>query len=207
MPGNSEDLWRIRSAAVSMSDHELHVSHVKGDSVMRHPTLLGLFVAALLPSVANAQEAPATVQVAPAPATVTTQETTSQATGPSLAMVGSGVAIFGLSYLPAVVVGAVSGLSADRALFVPLAGPWVDLTQRPGCPAGASCNAETTNKVLLVADGIFQAIGALTIIGGFLTPAHRTKTVTRTADLRPTVRLSPAQLGNGGYGMMALGTF
>jgi hypothetical protein len=188
-------------------DHGLQVFPSKETSVMRHPTLLGLFVAALLPSVANAQEAPATVQVAPAPTTVTTQETTSQATGPSLAMVGSGVAIFGLSYVPAVVVGAASGLNADRALFVPLAGPWIDLTQRPGCPAGASCNAETTDKVLLVADGIFQAIGALTIVGGFLTPAHGTKTVTKTSDLRPTVRFSPAQLSNGGYGMMALGTF
>jgi hypothetical protein len=174
---------------------------------MRLPAFLGVFVAALLPSVANAQEAPATVQVAPAPATVTTQETTSQATGPSWAMVGSGAAIFGASYLTVVVVGATSGLNADRTLFVPIAGPWVDLTQRPGCPASGSCSAETTNKVLLVADGISQAIGALTIVGGFLTTAHRTKTVTRTADLRPTVRLSPAQLGNGGYGMMALGTF
>jgi hypothetical protein len=173
---------------------------------MRLPMLLGLFVAGLLPGVANAQEAPATVQVAPAPAqVVTTQETTSQATGPSWAMVGSGVAIFGLSYVPAVVVGGASGLNADRALFVPLAGPWIDLTQRPGCPVGTSCNAETTDKVLLVVDGIFQGIGALTIVGGFLTTAHRTKTVTRSADL--TLRLSPTQLGNGGYGMMALGTF
>lgn len=173
---------------------------------MRLSILLGSFVAALIPTVANAQEAPATVQVAPIPV-VTTQETTSQASGPSLAMVGSGVAIFGLSYVPAVVVGASSGLNADRTLFVPLAGPWIDLTQRPGCAPGTSCNTENTDKVLLVADGIFQAIGALTIVEGFLTTAHKTKTVIRSTDLRPTLRLSPAQLGNGGYGMMALGTF
>ncbi len=175
---------------------------------MRLSMVLGLFVAAILPSVANAQEVPGTVQVAPAPApVVTTRETTSQATGPSWAMVGSGLAIFGLSYAPVTIVGAASGLNADRALFVPLAGPWIDLTQRPGCAPGTSCNAENTDKVLLVVDGIFQGIGALTVVGGLLTTAHRTKTVTRTADLRPTLRLSPAQLGHGGYGMMALGTF
>lgn len=176
---------------------------------MRFPILAGLFVAALLPSVANAQEAPATVQVAPAPqqATVTTQETTSQATGPSWAMVGSGLTIFGLSYLPVVVVGAESGLNADRTLFVPLAGPWIDLVQRPGCAPGTSCNAETTDKVLLVVDGIVQGVGALTVIGGLLSPAHKTKIVTRTADMGPTLHFSPAQLGKGGYGMVALGTF
>jgi hypothetical protein len=175
---------------------------------MRLPIVLGLFIAAALPHVANAQEAPAAVQVAPELApTVTTQETTSQATGPSWAMVGSGLAIFGLSYVPATLVGAESGLNADRALFVPLAGPWIDLTQRPGCAPGTSCNTENTDKVLLVVDGIFEGIGALTIVGGLLTPAHRTKTVTTSADLRPTLHFSPAQIGNGGYGMIALGTF
>jgi hypothetical protein len=134
------------------------------------PSCAALFLAALLPSVANAQETPATVEVAPAPAprTVTTQETTSQATGPSWAMVGSGLTIFGLSYLPVVVVGAESGLDADRALFVPLAGPWIDLVERPGCAPGTSCNVETTNKVLLVVDGLLQGVGALTVLGGLL---------------------------------------
>jgi hypothetical protein len=122
-------------------------------------------------------------------------------------MVGSGLAIFGLSYTPVTVVGASSGLNADRSLFVPLAGPWIDLTQRPGCAPGTSCNGENTDKVLLVVDGIFQGIGALTIVGGFLTTAHKTKTVTRTADSPPTLRLSPAQVGSRGYGMVALGTF
>jgi hypothetical protein len=154
-----------------------------------------VMVAALAPSVANAQETSAA-------ASVTTQETTSQATGPSLAMVGSGVAIFGLSYVPAVVVGATSGLGADRTLFVPLAGPWIDLTQRPGCTPATSCNAENTDKVLLVVDGVFQAIGALTIVGGFLRTAHETKTVRSTS-----LRILPAQMGNAGYGMVASGTF
>src|ERR1700722_10885475 len=86
-----------------------------------------VMAAMAVPGVAGAQEAP------PPPATVTTQETTSQATGPSMAMVESGVVMFGLSYVPAVVVGATSGLSADKSLLVPIAVPWIDLTQRPGC--------------------------------------------------------------------------
>jgi hypothetical protein len=154
--------------------------------------------AVVAPGTAGAQEAP--------PPPVTTQETTSQATGPSMAMVGSGLVIFGLSYIPAVVVASSSGLIADRTLFVPIVGPWIDLTQRPSCSPASSCNAENTAKVALVVDGAFQAIGALTVLGGFLTTEHQTKTVT-TATLHPTVRISPSQVGSSGYGMVALGTF
>ncbi len=166
-------------------------------------------LAALVPAVASAQDTttvvtPAPVAAAPGPAV--TQETTSQATGPSWAMVGSGAVIFGLSYIPAVIVGGASNLDADRALFVPLAGPWIDLAQRPGCPSTGSCNGETTNKVLLVTDGVFQAVGAITLVGGFLTPAHETRTV-QSASTEPTWRISPASMGAGGYGMQALGTF
>jgi hypothetical protein len=163
--------------------------------------------AATLSSAAAAQEAPPTGAGAVAPPTpVTTERTTSQATGPSMTMVGSGVGIFALSYIPAIFVGATSNLNADRTMFVPLAGPWMDLTQRPGCAPGTSCDGENTAKVLMVVDGVFQAIGALTIVGGFLNTAHETTTV-RSADLRPTLRLTPAQMGQGGYGMQALGTF
>jgi hypothetical protein len=162
---------------------------------------IALVVAAtVVPRVAGAQDASAS-------ATVTTQETTSQATGPSLWMVGSGLTIFAFAYIPSVVVGATSGLAADRTLFVPIAGPWIDLTQRPGCSPASTCNAENSAKVMLVVDGVFQAIGVLTVLGGFLNTAHDTTTVQRSASLRPTVRVSPAQMGTAGYGMVALGTF
>lgn len=75
----------------------------------------------------------------------------------------------------------------------------------PGCSAG-SCNVENTNRVLLVTDGIFQGIGAVTLIGGFLSTAHETKTV-RKAGFSPTLRLAPARLGFKGYGVSASGTF
>jgi hypothetical protein len=167
-------------------------------SVIRSLLSVAAATVVILPRAAGAQEAPPPV---------TTQETTTEATGPSMAMVGSGVVIFGLSYVPAVVAGSVSGLTADRALFVPLAGPWVDLAQRPNCPSAGCSNREITDKVLLVTDGVFQAIGALTIVGGLLTTAHETRTVQRAASHGPTFHLTPASMGAGGYGMAALGTF
>ncbi len=177
---------------------------------------LPLLAITLAPTMGWAQDAPppppAPVVVTPAPvvaepAPVVTEKTVSQASGPSMAMVASGIVIFGVSYVPAVIVGASSGLDADRMLFVPVAGPWMDLAQRPGCDgSGSSCNGETTNKVLLVTDGVFQAIGVITTIGGFLTPAHETTTV-RSAEEAPTWHVSPASFGAGGYGLQALGSF
>jgi hypothetical protein len=158
--------------------------------------------AAVLSHDALAQEPP---PPAGPPPVVATQETTSQATGPSWAMVTSGVVVFGLAYVPAAVVAGSSNLSADHNLYVPLAGPWMDLVQRPGCSNG-DCTGENTAKVGLVIDGIFQGVGALTTIGGFLTAAHSTTTVQRAADLKPKVRLAPAQVASG-YGMVAVGSF
>jgi hypothetical protein len=175
---------------------------------MKRPLLFGLALASLgsiglsLQSrEAWAQSTEATVSTTP-----TAVDTTTYSTGPSMEMVGSGIGTFALSYLPAVVVGATSDLDADRTLFVPLAGPWLDLTQRPKCGPIVSCNTEDTDKVLLVTDGVFQAIGAISIVGGFLTTTRETRTV-RAADMRPTLRISPASVGGKGYGLMALGSF
>jgi hypothetical protein len=163
-----------------------------------HIAVLGTFVAATLPGTAFAGDHVLTP--------VETEETTTEATGPSMALVGSGIVIFGLSYVPAMVVASTSGLDADRTLFVPIAGPWIDLTQRPGCGPAESCNSENTAKVFIVADGVFQAIGALTIVGGLLSTSHETRTV-RTARSKPTLHLSPAPMGTGGYGLAAAATF
>lgn len=161
---------------------------------------------ALLLAAANASAQPPPPPPGPPPAQVT-EETTSEAIGPSIPLIMSGVVVFGLAYLPAVAVGSASGLDADRTLFVPLAGPWIDLVQRPGCSgAGSACNGETTNKVLLVTDGVFQAIGAVTTLSGFLTPAHRSTTV-RTASEGLTWHLSPASFGKESYGMQMAGSF
>jgi hypothetical protein len=156
---------------------------------------LAAFGMAFRPGEAFAQEAP-----------VVAVDTTTYSTGPNMEMVGSGIGTFAISYLPAVVVGATSGLDADRTLFVPVAGPWLDLTQRPHCGLVVSCGSEGAAKVLLITDGVFQAIGAISIVGGLLTTTHETRTV-HAADVGPTVRISPASVGWQGYGVVALGTF
>jgi hypothetical protein len=122
--------------------------------------------------------------------------------GPNRALLWSGVFTAGVPYLASAVVASESGYTPDRSLFIPFAGPWVDLAQRSGCPiAAASCNGETADKVLLVGDGIFQGIGAITIISAFLFPErHARRAATRE------IHFSPLTLRQGG-GLTAFGTF
>lgn len=125
-------------------------------------------------------------------------------TGPNRALLRSGAWTLGLSYVPALVVAIQSSEDADKNLYVPVAGPWMDLATRD-CP---SCDHETANKVLLVTNGIFQGIGALQIVGSLLFVETRSAaggSLSRTAKV-PPLKVAPARLA-GGYGIAARGTF
>ena len=143
------------------------------------------------------------------PATASAQESASRAyvardhietKGPNRAMLHTGIWTLGLAYVPAVIVATQSERSADKNLYIPVAGPWMDLATRGTCPSNRTCNNETLNKVLIVTDGIFQGVGALNVIGSFLFPETRITTTT-------ALRLRPTRLPGGAYGLMAIGTF
>ncbi len=155
-----------------------------GNGILKSIALAGtLAVASLLPATAHARSDKQRVE--------TTQ--------PNRGMLRSGVVTLGLSYVPAFVVAASSDLHSDRYLYAPVAGPWLDFAKRE-C---TSCEHETANKVLLVTDGIFQAIGALDIVGSVIFVETRTTYVEAEA---PRFRLTPARMA-GGYGLVAHGTF
>jgi hypothetical protein len=125
--------------------------------------------------------------------------------GPNSALLGSGLFAFGVPYVASVIVAATSDNSADHNLYIPVVGPWMDFANRGSCGGFAqpACNTETANKVLLAADGIFQGIGALEIVGAFLMPETRTVTVAS----EPHVVVGPSSIGRSGYGLAAVGTF
>jgi hypothetical protein len=79
-------------------------------------------------------------------------------------LVAVGTTIFGLGYVPSVVVAAESNYKPDRWLYLPLAGPWINLTNRPTCtpPAGTPvgvdpCKPEQVARVAMVTLGVVQA--------------------------------------------------
>jgi hypothetical protein len=135
-----------------------------------------------------------------------------QTTGPNQTLLHSGIWIFVLSYVPAVIVAAESSRSGDKNLYIPVAGPWMDLATRGACAPNVACNNETVNRVLIVVDGVFQGLAALDFVGAFVFPETRTVTTSSSerAQLRlssPSIRVLPVQVGARAYGLAAVGTF
>ena len=147
---------------------------------------------------------PAPARLAPT-ATRPVRIETYEETGPNGGLIGGGVLMFGIAYGSSVVAAASSNRAADQSLFVPLLGPWIDLARRDGCIGVDACGVnETANKVLLVAGGLFQAAGALQILGGFLFP--ETRIVVRQAKDERGLHLQPTA-GYGSFGLSAYGAF
>jgi hypothetical protein len=125
---------------------------------------------------------------------------------PNRDLLRSGVFTLGASYVPALVVAIESDRSADEHLYAPIVGPWLDLAHRDDDCDGA-CDKETANKVLLVADGVFQGIGALQLVGAFIFPETRAVTIAN-GDGTPAVSFTvvPTRLATGN-GLVAVGNF
>lgn len=148
-------------------------------------------------SPAHAQE---TVVVAAPPPAVE-----SRGWAPNGSLLRSGLFTLGLSYAPALVVAIESDNEADDNLFIPVAGPWLDLAERD---CRGDCDRETLNKVLLVTDGVFQGLGALQILASFVVPEDRgaVTVVGGEAGSEVTVRMAPGRIA-GGPGIIAVGEF
>jgi hypothetical protein len=100
------------------------------------------------------------------------QVETTRATG---ALV-TGLLLFGLSYIPTAYVGLQASDAYDKVLAVPVAGPWMDLAQRPACvepalPPGVKppvdpCSLESLARSLLITSGAVQGLATiLTVVG------------------------------------------
>jgi len=138
-------------------------------------------------------------------------------------LLGTGLFLLAVSYLPAVSVAASSNLTTDKHLYAPIAGPWIDLAQRPACSPPLNCSAEQTNRALLETSGILQGVGAFLTLVGLLTgdddppkaaphtasqaASHSHKAFNEARVLNTQVQLAPTQFGASGYGLAAFGRF
>ncbi len=131
---------------------------------------------------------------------------------PNRVIVGErSVGAFVGAYVPSILVAAVSGTSYDTNLYIPLAGPWLDLANRPPCGGlgQQACSTENGYRAMLIASGVFQGLGALATGVGLLTPERRTVRVTAKADppAKPSLHVAPSPVGHAGYGVTAFGDF
>lgn len=162
-------------------------------SKLKYTVTAGLATLALgWPSFANAQD------------TAVATETV----GPNRTLLHSGIVLFGASYVPSLIVASTNSRSDDDYLYIPVAGPWLDLGNREPCNA---CANESLNKALLITDGIFQGIGALQVVGSFLFVERRVAATAVKSPKRETAKGIPVSITptymSGGYGVMAAGQF
>lgn len=122
------------------------------------------------------------------------------------ALMTTGVLLLGGTYAASAVEAYASSRPEDQKyLYIPVAGPWLDLTHRDCTftPCGNGSN-ENVNKALLIADGIGQGLGILGIVTSLFLPE---KTTAHWLLLgQGNIEAGPSRVGTG-YGLGAVGTF
>jgi hypothetical protein len=130
---------------------------------------------------------------AAAQSTPTAEVRATEPTRPNRVLLTTGIATIALSYIPAIIVAASSDRDADKNLYIPVAGPWLDLGERGDCPG---CSNEGLNKALLITAGVAHVAGVAQLVAAFFATEER-----ETYRVRTGVRVTPTSFGRGGYGM------
>lgn len=112
-------------------------------------------------------------------------------TFPNRPLVITGSAVLVSAYVPAVIAGAVSDDISNKAYY-PVAGPWMEIAQES--------NTETWTALLAI-DGVFQGLGALALVSGFVIPERKTRNWYLIGDnrLMVTPRMTHRSVGVGAF--------
>lgn len=111
-------------------------------------------------------------------------------------MFATGAVVFAGSYGASAIVASQSEHPGADRLYVPVVGPWLALNDWGDCPIeNPRCDQNTTDKVLLVADGVFQAAGLVTMVSSLLSPTHHTVYGARVAKEENKTRVTPTHNG------------
>jgi hypothetical protein len=129
--------------------------------------------------------------------------TTTRSTYPNRPLLLTGLVVFGGSYGASAIVGATSNREDDKKLVYPVAGPWMDLANRD-C-GQATCSNEDLYKGILIADGIVQGVGALSVLLSFVLPEKSTRKWYLIG--QDATHVTPMKMGYGGFGLGASGKF
>ena len=110
-------------------------------------------------------------------------------------------AVFAASYGGSAIVASGSPRIGDNRLWYPVIGPWWALSDRTSCNTiNPNCSNSTSDKALLVIDGVAQAAGVLGMVSAFIWPtSHRVERVA-------TYRVVPTA-GTDHAGIVVVGSF
>lgn len=105
------------------------------------------------------------------------------------------------SYATTAAFAGANGPDGDKDLFIPIAGPWINLANRT---CSGECTNETRDTLLIAGSGVLQGVGAALMITSFFVPekipAARIQAGPVKMQVGPT-----AGAASGGLG--AIGTF
>lgn len=210
-------LASVSVASVSNADESVPVTTTTQTTQTTQTTLPATTTVAPAPA---APTAPAAGVVSPAPAPTTPASTTTITQAelppsapmpprdepastvytnkrPNTALLVTGVALFASTYVTTAAVHAGNGREGgvDDHLYIPIAGPWINLGQS---------SHETRDDVLIVGSGILQGVGAGLAISSLFIP---NKVETARISAGPVkMNVTPTTYA-GGAGLGAVGTF
>lgn len=119
-----------------------------------------------------------------------------QNTRPNKPILFTGGALLLGSYVPTAVFTATEDL--DRILYVPIAGPWLHLADRPD-------DADNTETVLIVGSGIIQGAGAILTAASFFLPEKVPAATIQAGNMK--FHVTPMANGRGTAGVGAFARF
>lgn len=118
---------------------------------------------------------------------------------PNKAILVTGGALLVGTYAVTAALAATNGPVADKDLYIPVIGPWINIAER-----GDSRSNQTRDIVLVAGSGILQGIGALMAVSSFLIPE---KVAAARIQAGPVELHIAPTAGPGAGGLGAVGTF
>lgn len=142
----------------------------------------------------------------PVPSDRTTERTIEKR--PNRALLSTGAGVFVLSYGASVVAGAVSDRDADKKLFIPAVGPWLDLGDRDCSGANPCGSNEDLAKAMIITSGVVQGAGLLMALGSLIIPETTSieERSTTAKVVKPKLHVTPVSYRSGA-GLGAVATF
>lgn len=118
---------------------------------------------------------------------------------PNTPLLVTGGVLLAATYATTAALSGANGPVADRDLYIPIAGPWINLADRD-----TNRENNTRDTVLIAGSGVLQGIGALMLVTSFFVPERVPAARISAGNVK--MQVSPqASMGGGGVG--AVGTF
>jgi hypothetical protein len=118
---------------------------------------------------------------------------------PNKAVLITGGALLVGTYATTAALTAANGPTADKDLYIPVVGPWINIADR-----GSDRSHETRDILLIAGSGVLQGVGAVLAVSSFFIPEKVPAARINAGNVK--MQVTPTA-GPGAGGIGAIGTF